>query len=164
MREGLAPRSVSRTQSAVRGFFHFLLLDGHIKSDPTSDLVSPQAGQKLPNFLTQEQVERLLEAPDTETPEGVRDRAMIELMYATGLRVSELVGLSTSSVNVDSGLLFCTGKGSKQRRVPVGRPVDVGDRAVHGHRPAGPAAAGIPAARRRAPLPRLPLSPPRAPA
>lgn len=120
-REGLAPRSVSRTQSAVRGFFHFLLLDGHIKSDPTSDLVSPQAGQKLPNFLTQEQVERLLEAPDTETPEGVRDRAMIELMYATGLRVSELVGLSTSSVNIDSGLLFCTGKGSKQRRVPVGR-------------------------------------------
>jgi integrase/recombinase XerD len=120
-REGLSPRSVSRTQSAVRGLFRFLLLDAHIKSDPTSDLVSPQGAQKLPNFLTQEQVERLLEAPDTQTPEGVRDRAMIELIYATGLRVSELVGLKTSSVDVDTGLLFCTGKGSKQRRVPVGR-------------------------------------------
>ena len=120
-REGLSPRSVARTQSAVRGFFRFLLLDGHVKSDPTSDLVSPQAAQKLPNFLTQEQVERLMQAPDTETTEGVRDRAMIELLYATGLRVSELVGLKTSSVNVDSGLLFCMGKGSKQRRVPVGR-------------------------------------------
>jgi integrase/recombinase XerD len=120
-REGLSPRSVSRMLSTVRGFFHFLLLDGHVTSDPTSDLVSPQGGQTLPHFLTQEQMERLIEAPDTATPEGVRDRAMIELMYATGLRVSELVGLSTSSVNLDSGLLFCTGKGSKQRRVPVGR-------------------------------------------
>ncbi|HZT59302.1 MAG TPA: site-specific tyrosine recombinase XerD [Pyrinomonadaceae bacterium] len=120
-REGLSPRSVSRMLSSVRGFFRFLLLDGHIKSDPTADLVSPQAAQKLPNFLTQEQVERLIETPDTDTPEGVRDRAMIELLYATGLRVSELVGLKTSSVNVDSGLLSCTGKGSKQRSVPVGR-------------------------------------------
>ena len=120
-REGLSPRSVSRMISSVRGFYRYLLLDGHIKSDPTSDLVSPQAGQKLPRFLTQEEVERLIEAPDTTTPAGVRDRAMIELLYATGLRVSELIGLSTSSVDVDRGLLFCTGKGSKQRRVPVGR-------------------------------------------
>jgi integrase/recombinase XerD len=120
-REGLSPRSVSRMISSVRGFYRYLLLDGHLKSDPTSDLMSPQAGQKLPRFLTQEEVERLIEAPDTATPAGVRDRAMIELLYATGLRVSELVGLTTSSVDVDRGLLVCTGKGSKQRSVPVGR-------------------------------------------
>ena len=120
-REGLSPRSVSRMISSVRGFYRYLLLDGHIKSDPTSDLVSPQAGQKLPRFLTQEEIERLLETPDTTSPEGVRDRALVELLYATGLRVSELVSLTSASVDADSGVLFCTGKGSKQRRVPVGR-------------------------------------------
>jgi integrase/recombinase XerD len=120
-REGLSPRSVSRALSAVRGFFHFLLLDGHVKADPTADICAPQGGQKLPRFLTQEEVERLLEAPDTTTPEGVRDRALVELLYATGLRVSELTSLTVASVDVDRGILFCTGKGSKQRRVPVGR-------------------------------------------
>jgi integrase/recombinase XerD len=120
-REGLGPRSVSRTLSAVRGFFRFLLLDGHVKTDPTADIMAPQGGQKLPRFLTQEEMERLLAAPDTSTPEGVRDRALVELLYATGLRVSELVSLTMSSVDVDSGVLFCMGKGSKQRRVPVGR-------------------------------------------
>ena len=120
-REGLAPRSVGRALSAVRGFYRFLLLDGHLKADPTADIMPPQGGQKLPRFLTQEQMERLLQAHDTTSPEGVRDRALVELLYATGLRVSELVGLTTSSVDIDAGLLFCTGKGSKQRRVPVGR-------------------------------------------
>ncbi|MBC7929874.1 MAG: site-specific tyrosine recombinase XerD [Rubrivivax sp.] len=120
-REGLSPRSVGRAISTARGFFRFLLLDGHIKSDPTSELLAPQAGQKLPRFLTREEVELLLEAPDTSEPEGLRDRAMIELLYATGLRVSELISLTSASVNIDSGVLFCTGKGSKQRRVPVGR-------------------------------------------
>jgi integrase/recombinase XerD len=107
--------------SAVRGFYRFLLLDGHVKADPTADIMPPQAGQKLPRFLTQEEMERLLQAPDTTTPEGVRDRALMELLYATGLRVSELVSLTISSVDLDTGVLFCTGKGSKQRRVPVGR-------------------------------------------
>jgi integrase/recombinase XerD len=120
-RGGLSARSVTRMLSSVRGFFRFLLLDGHLTSDPTSDLVSPQAEQKLPRFLSQEEVECLLAAPDTTTPAGVRDRAMIELLYATGLRVSELVGLQTPSLNLDAGLLSVTGKGSKQRRVPVGR-------------------------------------------
>jgi integrase/recombinase XerD len=120
-REGLGPRSVSRALSAVRGFYRFLLLDGHAKADPTADICAPQGGQKLPRFLSQEETERLLGAYDTTTPDGVRDRALTELLYATGLRVSELVGLSTSSVDVDRGVLFCTGKGSKQRRVPVGR-------------------------------------------
>jgi integrase/recombinase XerD len=108
-REGLSPRSVGRA------------LDGLIKADPSSDLSSPGVGQKLPRFLTQEETERLLEAPQTDSPEGVRDRALIELLYATGLRVSELVSLTVASVDVDQGVLFCTGKGSKQRRVPVGR-------------------------------------------
>ena len=120
-REGLAPRSVGRALSAVRGFYRFLLLDGHVKADPTADIMAPQGGQKLPRFLTQEEMERLLGAHDTETPEGVRDRALTELLYATGLRVSELVSLNTSSVDADTGVLFCMGKGSKQRRVPVGR-------------------------------------------
>jgi integrase/recombinase XerD len=120
-REGLAARSVARTLSAARGFFRYLLLDGHVRVDPTAEVASPQGEQKLPRFLSQEEVERLLESPDTSNPEGVRDRAMIEVLYATGLRVSELVGLTKSSVDLDTGVLFCMGKGSKQRRVPVGR-------------------------------------------
>jgi len=120
-REGLAPRSVGRTLSAVRGFYRFLLLDGHVKADPTADIARPQGGQKLPRFLTQEEMERLLEAPDTTTPDGVRDRTLFELLYATGLRVTELVTLPAANVDVDSGLLHCFGKGSKQRRIPIGR-------------------------------------------
>jgi integrase/recombinase XerD len=120
-REGLAPRSVGRALSAVRGFYRFLLLDGLIKADPTADIARPQGGQKLPRFLTQEEIEKLLQAFDATTPEGVRDRALVEVLYATGLRVSELVSLNTSSVDADTGVLFCMGKGSKQRRVPVGR-------------------------------------------
>ena len=120
-RGGLAPRSVGRAISAARGFYRFLLLDGHVKTDPSADIMPPQGGQKLPRFLTQEEIERLLEAPDTTSPEGVRDRALAELLYATGLRVSELVSLTSASVDADSGVLFCTGKGSKRRRVPVGR-------------------------------------------
>ena len=120
-REGLAPRSVGRALSAVRGFYRFLLLDGHIKADPTADIARPQGGQKLPRFLTQEEMERLLEAPDTTTPEGVRDRTLFELMYATGLRVTEAATLPAGNVDVDGGVLYCTGKGSKQRRIPIGR-------------------------------------------
>jgi integrase/recombinase XerD len=120
-RAGLSSRSVARALSAARGFYRYLLLDGHARVDPTAETASPQGEQKLPRFLSQEEVERLLEAPDTSAPEGVRDRAMIEVLYATGLRVSELVGLTKSSVDLDTGVLFCTGKGSKQRRVPVGR-------------------------------------------
>src|ERR687889_45974 len=120
-REGLAPKSVSRALSAVRGFYRFLLLDGHAKADPSADIARPQGGQKLPRFLTQEEIERLLEAPDTTTPEGVRDRTLFELFYATGLRVTELVTLPAANVDVDSGVLHCFGKGSKQRRIPIGR-------------------------------------------
>ncbi len=120
-RAGLSPRSVSRALSTVRGFYRFLLVDGHLTTDPTANLISPQAGQKLPRFLTEEEMGRLLGAPDTTTAEGVRDRTLIELLYATGLRVSELVSLTRRSIDLDRGLLNCTGKGSKQRQVPVGR-------------------------------------------
>ncbi len=120
-RGGMGPRTVARAISAARGYYRFLLLDGHRASDPTAELVAPTAPQKLPRFLTQDEMSQLLDAPDTSTVEGVRDRAIIELLYATGLRVSELVSLDLGQIDLDGGLLSCTGKGSKQRKVPVGR-------------------------------------------
>ena len=120
-REGLAPASVSRSVSAARGFFRFLMLDGHIKTHPAEDIDSPQTSAHLPRFLTEDEIERLFDAPDTSTAEGVRDRAMLELMYATGLRVSELVSLKLADVDIDTGLIVCHGKGSKERRVPIGQ-------------------------------------------
>ncbi|MFS8084915.1 MAG: site-specific tyrosine recombinase XerD [Acidobacteriota bacterium] len=120
-REGLAPSSVARAVSAARGFFRFLMLDGHIKIHPAEDLHTPQGVSRLPQFLTEDEMERLLFAPDINTDVGVRDRAMLEVMYATGLRVSELCGLKTSDVDLDGGLVTCHGKGSKQRRIPIGK-------------------------------------------
>src|SRR6185369_44082 len=92
-REGLAPTSIARTVSATRGFFKFLMLDGHIKSHPAEDLDTPQRFSYLPKFLTEEEINRLFAAPNVATEEGIRDRAVLEVMYACGLRVSELVGL-----------------------------------------------------------------------
>ena len=120
-REGLAPSSVSRAVSAARGFFSFLMLDGHVKRQPAEDLHTPQRNSNLPKFLTEEEMERLLFAPDIKTDVGVRDRAMIELMYAAGLRVSELCGLRVSDVDLDGAIVTCYGKGSKQRRIPIGK-------------------------------------------
>ena len=120
-RDGLSPASVTRAVSAARGLFRFLMLDGHLKSHPAEDLDTPQKLASLPQFLTEEEMERLLAAPDTETEEGVRDRAMLELMYAAGLRVSELVAVRQADVNLDAGLIVCHGKGSKERRVPIGK-------------------------------------------
>jgi integrase/recombinase XerD len=120
-REGLSPASVSRAVSAARGLFRFLMLDGHIQKHPAEDLNTPQGGTHLPRFLTEEEMERLLSAPDISTDEGLRDRAMLELMYAAGLRVSELVGLKRADLLLDAGLVVCHGKGSKERRVPIGK-------------------------------------------
>lgn len=120
-REGLAPRSVSRATSAARGFYRFLMLDGHIKRHPAEDLDTPQASAHLPRFLSEDEMERLLAMPDTVTEEGLRDRAILELMYASGLRISELVSLKPSDVDMDAGLLSCHGKGSKERRIPIGK-------------------------------------------
>lgn len=120
-REGLAPSSVARAVSAARGLFRFLMLDGHIKKHPTEDLDTPQRFAYLPQFLTEEEINRLMSAPDVGTEEGVRDRALLEVMYAAGLRVSELVTLKQTDVDVHAGLLVCHGKGSKERGVPIGK-------------------------------------------
>lgn len=118
---GLSPRSVARMISSARGFYRFLLRDGFIKDDPLANILAPQADKHLPNFLTEDEIGSLLNAPDTNTSEGIRDRAMLELLYATGLRVSELTGLVATDINFERGLLTCHGKGSKQRYIPIGR-------------------------------------------
>ena len=120
-REGLAPTSVARAVSAARGLFRFLMLDGHIKRHPTEDLDTPQRFAYLPQFLTEEEINQLFSAPDIATEEGVRDRTLLEVMYAAGLRVSELVTLKQADVDVHAGLVVCHGKGSKERRVPIGK-------------------------------------------
>jgi len=119
-REGLSPTSVARIVSAVRGFYKFLMIDGHIEKNPAEDLVTPQKTFYLPKFLNQAEIELLLAVPDTSTELGLRDRAILELMYASGLRVSEAVTLQMKDVDIDAGILTCKGKGSKTRRVPVG--------------------------------------------
>jgi integrase/recombinase XerD len=120
-REGLSPTTVGRITSAVRGFYRILMLDGHIKKHPAEDLSAPQKGFYLPKFLNQTDMENLLSVPDVSTETGLRDKAILELMYAAGLRVSEVVDLQTSNVDLDAGILTCKGKGSKTRRVPIGK-------------------------------------------
>lgn len=120
-RDGLAPTSVARAVSAARGFFKFLMLDGHISHHPAEDLDTPQRFNYLPKFLTEDEINRLLSAPDISTEEGIRDRAILEIMYASGLRVSELIGLKQTDVDLMAGLIVCHGKGSKERRVPLGK-------------------------------------------
>jgi integrase/recombinase XerD len=118
---GLSPRSIARMISGARGFYRFLLRDGFIKDDPLANILAPQVDKHLPHFLTEDEIGRLLNAPDTGTSTGIRDRAMLELLYATGLRVSELIGLIATDINFERGLLTCHGKGSKQRYIPIGR-------------------------------------------
>jgi integrase/recombinase XerD len=118
--KGLEAKSIARALVAVRGLFKFLLQDGHLKVDPSLNLESPRAWQKLPHFLATDEVERLLNAPDATTPLGLRDKTMLEVLYATGLRVSELVSLQSSNLNLDLGFLTVIGKGRKERVVPLG--------------------------------------------
>jgi integrase/recombinase XerD len=120
MGEGRSPRSVARAVAAVRGFYRYLARHGRIREDPAVDVQAPRAWQVLPKFLTSEEVEQLLRAPDVRTPRGLRDRAMIEVLYATGLRVSELVSLRAQDLQLEAGYLTTTGKGRKQRVVPIG--------------------------------------------
>ncbi len=120
MNEGLSPRSVARMVAAVRGFFRFAVLAQHLGANPSDDLQAPRAWPALPKFLAVEEVERLIRQPDTGSARGLRDRALIEVLYATGLRVSELVRLRASDLNLEAGYLSTTGKGKKQRIVPVG--------------------------------------------
>ena len=118
---GLDPRSIARVLVTARSFYRFLLLDGHLKRDPTANLESPKTWQSLPKFLLPEEVERLLESPDISTSLGVRDKAMLEVLYATGLRVTELVSLKQTDLNMETGFLLTLGKGSKERLVPLGK-------------------------------------------
>jgi len=120
MSSGLAPRSVARTVACVRGFYRFNAAEQKRDSSPADDLKPPRAWAALPKFLSLEEVDRLLEQPDTSTPRGLRDKALIEVLYATGLRVSELIALRAGDLNLDDGYLTCIGKGDKQRMVPLG--------------------------------------------
>lgn len=118
---GLSPRSRARHLAALRGFHRFLEDEKLCAADPTSDLDTPRHTRKLPVFLSLEEVESLLAAPDVKTITGVRDRAMIEVLYATGLRVSELIKLGVNDVNLNDGFVLTMGKGRKERVVPLGR-------------------------------------------
>ncbi len=120
MTRGLAPRSVARAVAAVRGYYRFLVLDRRLERSPADDLQPPRAWPALPKFLSLDEVDRLIAQPDVATPRGLRDRAMIELLYATGLRVSELVGVRAIDLHADEHYLTCVGKGSKERIVPIG--------------------------------------------
>ncbi|TLS53026.1 site-specific tyrosine recombinase XerD [Paenibacillus antri] len=120
-RSGKASATVFRRQVAVRAFYKFLTEERVIAADPTSTMGTPTPGKKLPTTLTTAEVERLLAAPNVSTPHGVRDRAMLELLYATGMRVSELLDLDLSSVHTGMGFVKAVGKGSKERIIPIGR-------------------------------------------
>jgi integrase/recombinase XerD len=119
-KQGLSPRSVARTLVAVRGFYKWLIQDGHLNLDPSVNLESPKSWLSLPRFLAPEEVERLLSTPNLSTITGLRDKAMLEVLYATGLRVSELAGLTPGNVNLELGFITVFGKGGKERAVPLG--------------------------------------------
>jgi integrase/recombinase XerD len=120
-RNGLGPRSRARNLVSLRGFYRFLIETGVLTDNAASLVDLPKSGMKLPDVLTTKQVDRLLESPDRSTPRGVRDAAMLELIYAAGLRVSELIGLYITAINLEAGFVRVLGKGSKERFVPIGR-------------------------------------------
>jgi integrase/recombinase XerD len=119
-RKRAKPRTTSRLVSSLKRFFQFALREGLRRDDPTADLESPKIPRSLPKSLSEEQVELLLGAPDVETAQGLRDRAMLETIYASGLRVSELVGLKTMQVSLEMNVVRVLGKGSKERLTPLG--------------------------------------------
>ena len=120
LQDVISIRSAARNLSALKMFFRFLVYDGEIESNPVRLLRTPKLPRKLPGVLSLQEVEQLLSQPDPATHLGQRDRAMLELLYATGLRVSELVGLKLSNVNLEAGYVRTVGKGSKERQVPIG--------------------------------------------
>jgi len=120
-RQKLDSKSVARHLVALRNFFRFAQIQDLIQEDPSMNLESPKIRRSLPGYLRLEEVERLLDRPDVKTPIGLRDRAMLEVLYSTGLRVSELIGLRTSDLDAKVGCVRCIGKGDKERIVPVGK-------------------------------------------
>jgi len=123
--QSASPRTTARLLSSLRRFYRHAVREGHASADPTVDVESPKLGRPVPKTLTEDDVERLLEAPDTNTPVGLRDRAMLEVLYATGVRVTELVGLLATTIDLESGVMRVTGKGSKERLVPFGEEANV---------------------------------------
>jgi integrase/recombinase XerD len=121
MASGLSPRSTARAVACVRGFYRFAAVEQQQESSAADDLRAPRAWAALPKFLDLEEVDRLLAQPDTSTTRGMRDKALISVLYATGLRVSELISLKLSSLHLDEGYLTCVGKGDKERIVPIGQ-------------------------------------------
>ena len=119
-REGRKARTAARVLSSLRQFYRLAMREGWVASDPTVQIDSPRLGRPLPKTLSEGEVEALLAAPDTSTPEGFRDRAMLEVLYASGLRVSELVSLQPEQVSLAQGLVRVIGKGGKERLVPLG--------------------------------------------
>jgi integrase/recombinase XerD len=120
MSSGLSPRSVARAVACLRGYYRFVAVERNQESSPADDLRPPRAWAALPKFLSLDEVDRLLAQPDPSAPRGLRDKALIEVLYATGLRVSEVVALRAGDLNLDEGYLTCIGKGDKQRMVPLG--------------------------------------------
>lgn len=116
---GICPRSQARILSGIRSFYHYLILDGRLETDPTELLESPQTGRKLPDVLSVEEIDSLIGAIDLSTPEGQRNRAILEILYSCGLRVSELCNLKLSDLYMEQGFIKVNGKGSKQRLVPI---------------------------------------------
>ena len=120
VQQGVKPRTTARLLSSQRRFYQYLLREGRIQQEPTAQIAAPKLGRPLPKSLTEEDVEALLAAPDLEEALGLRDRAMLELLYASGLRVSELVGLKLGEVSLAQGVVRVFGKGGKERLVPMG--------------------------------------------
>jgi integrase/recombinase XerD len=118
--QGKATATLTRNLASIRSLFHYLFQEKRIVEDPTLELQSPKLEKKLPRVLTLQEVDLLLEQPDSLQVTGVRDKAMLEVIYATGVRVSELMSLNSEDVNLDAGFLRCTGKGSKERIIPLG--------------------------------------------
>lgn len=119
-KKNLNAKSIVRDLVAIRTFFRFLIEEGVLESNPVEDLESPKVARTLPEILTLKEIEQILEQPDLRTPLGIRDRAMLEMLYATGMRVSELTQLPTHQLNLEGGYVLVYGKGSKERIIPLG--------------------------------------------
>jgi integrase/recombinase XerD len=135
-KEGVRVRTSARILSSLRRFYQYLVREGRLQEDPSARIDAPKLVRPVPKYLTEEEVEQLLDAPDSTEPLGLRDRAMLEMLYASGLRVSELVGLQMSQINLLQGVVRITGKGGKERLVPIGEEaLSWLERFVHDSRP-----------------------------
>jgi integrase/recombinase XerD len=114
-----APSTIARRMAAVKSFFHYLQQQGAIHDDPTRSLQAPRVGKYVPRSISKEEIDKLLQQPKANNPMGMRDRAMLELMYATGMRVSELVSMDVSNVDFEAGQVTCSGRGARQRVIPA---------------------------------------------